>query len=133
MHFTNSILAVGLIASSVVAHPGPHPVAGRSEIQKRNVMAKRCAGAAAAMNQKRYEKRNFAKRAIEARANVTYQITTEAPYYEVIQNDTCVLTPEVTQGPYVWPRSQTLRQDMSEGESGIPFVCACPPFSLVTF
>lgn len=85
------------------------------------------------MNQKRYEKRNFAKRAIEARANVTYQITTEAPYYEVIQNDTCVLTPEVTQGPYVWPRSQTLRQDMSEGESGIPFVCACPPFSLVTF
>lgn len=40
MHFTNSILAVGLIASSVVAHPGPHPVAGRSEIQKRNVMAR---------------------------------------------------------------------------------------------
>lgn len=56
----------------------------------------------------------------ERSGNTTYQITTEAPYYDVIQNDTCVLTPEVTQGPYVWPRSQTLRQDMSEDQPGVP-------------
>ncbi|TLD20234.1 protocatechuatedioxygenase beta subunit protein [Venturia nashicola] len=61
------------------------------------------------------------KRELETRSNVTYQITTEAPFYEVIQNDTCILTPEVTQGPYVWPRSQTLRQDMTEGQAGVPF------------
>jgi hypothetical protein len=109
MHFTNTLLAAGLIATSV-AHPGPHAHVGRSEVQKRNAMAKRCAPAVAAMNEKRYNKRSLAnKRSLEARANSTYQITTEAPYYEVIQNDTCVLTPEVTQGPYVWPRSQTLR------------------------
>ncbi|KAG9229792.1 dioxygenase [Amylocarpus encephaloides] len=122
MHFPTSMMAAGLLVSLALAHPGPHAHATRSETQKRNVMAKRCAGAAAAMNEKRYSKRNLEKkRSLEARANATYQITTEAPYYEVIQNDTCVLTPEVTQGPYVWPRSQTLRQDMSEGQAGIPF------------
>ncbi len=53
--------------------------------------------------------------------NTTVQIQTEAPYYDSIQNETCVLSPIVTEGPYVWPRSQTLRQDMSEGQIGVPF------------
>lgn len=92
----------------------------RAEVNRRGEMSKRCASAAADMNQKRYAKRN-GKRDLDARrANATYQITTEAPYYEVIQNDTCVLTPEVTEGPYVWPRSQTLRQDMTESQPGVP-------------
>lgn len=99
MLFTSTLLATGLLVSSAVAHPGPHPAVHGSDLQKRNGMAKRCAGAAAAMNQKRYNKRNLAKRAVEERSgNATFQITTEAPYYDVIQNDTCVLTPEVTQG-----------------------------------
>lgn len=54
--------------------------------------------------------------------NATYTITTEVPYYEIIQNDTYVLTPEVTEGSNVWPRSQALRQDMSEGQPGIELV-----------
>ncbi|KAJ5646537.1 hypothetical protein N7490_002909 [Penicillium lividum] len=62
--------------------------------------------------------RNLGKRSHEQNTNV--QIQTEAPYYDVIQNDTCVLTPEVTEGPYVWPRSQTLRQDMTEDQPGVP-------------
>lgn len=41
--------------------------------------------------------------------------------YEVLQNDTCVLTPDVTAGPYIWPQSQTLHQDMTEDQTGIPF------------
>lgn len=123
MHFSNSLLAAGLLTSAVVAHPGPHPEVGHSELQKRNIMAKRCAGAAGHMNQKRYAKRTLERRHLETRrGNATFEITTEAPYYDVIQNDTCVLTPEVTQGPYVWPRSQTLRQDMTEGQAGIPFI-----------
>lgn len=102
MHFPSILLAAGLLASSAVAHPGPHPVIGRSELHKRNAMAKRCAPAVAAMNEKRYNKRSLAnKRSLESRANATVQITTEAPYYEVIQNDTCILTPEVTQGKQV--------------------------------
>jgi protocatechuate 3,4-dioxygenase beta subunit len=121
MHFSTTIFTAGLIIGSTIAHPGPHPALPRSEVMRRSDMSKRCASAAASMNEKRYAKRNQAKRDLEARrSNATYVITTEAPYYEVIQNDTCVLTPEVTEGPYVWPRSQTLRQDMTEDQVGVP-------------
>ncbi|KAM3065614.1 hypothetical protein ACMFMF_010836 [Clarireedia jacksonii] len=116
----HSFVHPGLIIGSTVAHPGPHPIMTRSEVMRRSDMSKRCASAAASMNEKRYARRNQAKRDLAARSNTTYTITTEAPYYEVIQNDTCVLTPEVTEGPYVWPRSQTLRQDMTEGQAGVP-------------
>lgn len=47
---------------------------------------------------------------------------TEAPYYDVLQNNTCILTEETTSGPYVWPQSQTLRQDITEGQVGIPMI-----------
>lgn len=59
---------------------------------------------------------------VERDGNTTVAITTEAPYYDVLQNETCILTEEVTAGPYVWPRSQTLRQDMREGQAGIPMI-----------
>jgi hypothetical protein len=99
MQVLSSLLAVSLLASTVVAHPGGHEAVSRSDIQKRGVMAKRCAGAAAAMNEKRWNKRQ-AKRDLEARrGNATFEITTQAPYYDVLQNDTCVLTPTVTEGP----------------------------------
>lgn len=85
----NIIAAAGLLsATSVVAHPEVLP---RGEVQRRGMMSKRCAPAAAQFNKKRYAQR-MNKRA----ENATYTITTEAPYYDVIQNDTCVLTPEVT-------------------------------------
>lgn len=115
MHFTSSsILTAGLMVSLVAAHAGPHPVASSSQIARRSQMAKRCAESAGLMNKRRNEKR-MSKR------DATYQITTESPFYQTIQNDTCVLSPEVTAGPYVWPRSQTLRQDMTEDQVGIPF------------
>jgi protocatechuate 3,4-dioxygenase beta subunit len=52
----------------------------------------------------------------------TYQIKAAAPHYDFLKNDTCILTPEVTQGPYQWTASQILRQDMTEGQAGIPLV-----------
>ncbi|TVY83759.1 hypothetical protein LSUE1_G004559 [Lachnellula suecica] len=122
MQFFSTLMATGLFATAVVAHPGPHPEPESHDLAKRNTLARRCAGSVAAMNEKRYNKRNFEnRRSLEARANYTDFVNTETPYYDVIQNDTCVLTPSVTQGPYVWPRSQTLRQDMTEGQNGIPF------------
>lgn len=63
--------------------------------------------------------------------------------FVTVQNNTCVLTPEVTEGPYVWPRSQTLRMDMTEGEVGVPLTldvgildmatCEPLPDALVSF
>ncbi|KAJ5316068.1 Intradiol ring-cleavage dioxygenase [Penicillium atrosanguineum] len=46
--------------------------------------------------------------------NTTYLIHTETPFFSTTRNDTCGLTPEVTQGPY------TLRQDMTEDQVGVP-------------
>ncbi|KUJ07640.1 aromatic compound dioxygenase [Mollisia scopiformis] len=124
MQFLQALLAAGFLASSVVAHPGEHDIIpSMSEILKRSTLAKRCAGAVGDMNKKRWAKRQ-AKRSLEARKaeNTTFEITTEAPFYDVLQNDTCVLTSTVTEGPYVWPRSQTLRQDMTEGQAGVPML-----------
>lgn len=36
------------------------------------------------------------------------------PYYDVIQNTTCIQVPDIIQGPYVWPQSELLRTDVSE-------------------
>ncbi|KAJ4410316.1 hypothetical protein N0V82_009263 [Gnomoniopsis sp. IMI 355080] len=117
---------VGLLSTGALAHPEVLP---RGEIARRGMMSKRCEPAAAAFNKKRYAERMNKKRAEEeaeflakraASENATYTITTEAPYYSVIQNDTCVLSPEITWGPYVYPNSQTLRQDMSEDQPGVP-------------
>lgn len=115
-------------APFVSAHPGPHHLQTRSEIARRAELSKRCPGQAATFNalrQKRaVEKRSIlsphgslAPRGING-TNVT--IYTESPHYDTIQNDTCVLAPEIYAGPYLWPRSQTLRQDMSEDQAGVP-------------
>ncbi|KAI0430594.1 Intradiol ring-cleavage dioxygenase [Xylaria sp. FL1042] len=109
-----SVIVASLL-SVAVAHP---EILSRREIQRRSDISKRCETSAANFNRKRVAKR-MAKRWAGA-GNTTVQIQTEAPYYDSIQNDTCVLSPIVTEGPYVWPRSQTLRQDMSEGQLGVP-------------
>ncbi|KAL2694896.1 hypothetical protein Neosp_001485 [[Neocosmospora] mangrovei] len=84
-------------------------------------LSKRCAAGVANFNKRRYERRsaeNLKRRA----QNSTFEIVTEAPYYDVLQNDTCVLVPDVTAGPYYWPRSEILRQDMTEDQPGVPLV-----------
>lgn len=112
-----AILAIGANLLTVFAHP--HKELTYHELTQRTAISKRCEGAAASMNEKRWQ-RQAAKRSLAARGNSSVVITTEAPYYETLLNDTCVLTPEVTTGPYIWPRSQTLRQDMSEDQAGVP-------------
>lgn len=109
-------LAAGLLATSATAHSD---ILSRSEISRRSGMSKRCEGQVASFNKKRQEKQ-MAKRAWDMARNSTVEITTQAPWFENIQNSTCVLTPEATEGPYVWPQSQTLRQDMTEDQPGVP-------------
>ncbi|KAF3021015.1 hypothetical protein E8E14_011067 [Neopestalotiopsis sp. 37M] len=89
-----------------------------AEIERRSTLSSRCEASAANFNKKRYEHRVSKRWA--GSGNTTYQIHAEAPYYETIQNDTCVLSPILTEGPYVWPRSETLRQDMTEDQEGVP-------------
>lgn len=109
-------LAAGLLATSATAHSD---ILSRSEISRRSGMSKRCEGHVAAFNKKR-QAAQMAKRDWDINRNSTVEITSAAPWFENIQNTTCVLTPTVTEGPYVWPQSQTLRQDMSEDQPGVP-------------
>ncbi|TEY28630.1 hypothetical protein BOTCAL_1005g00010 [Botryotinia calthae] len=106
---------LGLLATPLLAHQEVS-----AEMQKRSAdLSKRCASGTASYNKRRYERRN-AEALAKRSGNTTYTITTEAPYYDVLQNDTCVLGADVTVGPYYWPRSETLRQDMTEDQVGIP-------------
>lgn len=122
MHGIAALAAGAALLSGVVAHPH-HEMSGH-EVIRRADLSKRCESSVAALNKKRWAKRQQQqqqqKRATSG--NVTWSITTEAPYYDTIQNDTCILTEEVTSGPYIWPQSQTLRQDIREGQAGIPFI-----------
>ncbi|KAI1074325.1 protocatechuate 3,4-dioxygenase beta subunit [Whalleya microplaca] len=121
-----SLFAVGAaLLSGVVAHSN-HDLS-YSEVTRRAGLSKRCASSVAAMNKRRWTERHQ-KRA----GNTTYSITAEAPYYEVLQNETCILTEEVTGGPYIWPQSQTLRQDITEGQPGVPMLLDIGVMDLAT-
>jgi hypothetical protein len=110
--------AAAVLATLATAHPGHHGEVGSSELARRSMLAKRCAVQAGQFREKRI-KRAAEKRSIVPR-DTTVTVHAEDPFYTTIQNSTCVLVPEVTKGPYVWPQSQTLRQDMSENEPGVP-------------
>lgn len=122
---THSTLTACLTLLVGLANAHPHHESTSPELQARKSdLSKRCAPAVADLNRKRWAKRNEERAAALAKrdGNVTVSITTEAPYYDTLQNDTCILTEEVTAGPYIWPQSQTLRQDMTEGQAGVPML-----------
>ena len=118
MHFPHILLGLAT-ATSVAAHSRPQLSA--REIAEHQAISSRCAVAAGAFSAAR-KKRSLAKRqALKARdTNVTIHITD--PHFPTIQNDTCILSPEVVAGPYLWPRSDMLRQDMSEDQPGVPLL-----------
>ncbi|KAH8787995.1 dioxygenase [Diaporthe sp. PMI_573] len=111
-----TFLAAGLLSASTVAAHGE--LLSRTELSRRGALAKRCSSHVARLNEKRYAKR-MAKRGWGT-GNSTVEVTTAAPYYDVLQNDTCVLSTEITGGPYTWLQSQLLRQDTTEGQPGVP-------------
>ncbi|KAK0199725.1 dioxygenase [Desarmillaria ectypa] len=115
-----SFIVFALLAA---AHPGPHAPNKRSEeeLARRDFASSKCARHVSKMQKRRVEKR---AEALTKRSdtNSSVIITTESPYYPTIQNETCILTPEATTGPYIWEVSQTLRQDMTEDQPGIPLI-----------
>ncbi|KAK0187731.1 dioxygenase [Armillaria mellea] len=102
---------------SLTAHPGPHTPIKRSEAElaRRDLASSKCARHVGEMQHERIEKRT---QALAKRSSGF----SSSPFYPRIQNETCVLTPETTTGPYIWSKSQTLRQDMTEDQPGIPLI-----------
>lgn len=108
MKFTTLIASAGLLSGLALAHPEER--LSRREIQRRAALSKRCEPNIARLNKKRHAKR-MAKRQIDW-SNAT--IPEAQPYYDVIQNTTCIQVPDIIQGPYVWPQSELLRTDVGE-------------------
>lgn len=108
MKFAALIASAGLLSGLTLAHPEEH--LSRREIQRRAALSKRCEPNIAKFNRKRHAKR-MAKRQTDW-SNAT--IPEAQPYYDVIQNTTCIQVPDIIQGPYVWPQSELLRTDVSE-------------------
>jgi hypothetical protein len=65
------------------------------------------------MKQKRHQLRK--------RETTDFTIHAEAPTYDFIKNESCILYPEVTQGPYWYPPSELLQRDMVQDQ-----VCKYP-------
>ncbi|KAJ5476726.1 hypothetical protein N7475_002455 [Penicillium sp. IBT 31633x] len=83
-------------------------------------IARKCGHKVGEMKQKRRElhRRNLS---IDTNSKETvYKIHAQAPKYDLIKNATNILTPETSNGPYVYPQSQILRQDIREDQPGVP-------------
>lgn len=124
MHPTTLIAASTALLTSVgvLAHPHAEPA---PEVVARNAgLSKRCESSVAALNKKRWAKRAAETKAMDTKAKrtTTLNVNVEDPYYESLQNTTCIMAEEATAGPYVWAQSQTMRQDITEDQEGIPMV-----------
>jgi hypothetical protein len=91
-----------------------------SELTTHAEIKNRCGPHAAAQKRNQWA---LHRRELSVDANdreTTYQIHASAPAYDFIKNWTNILTPETSHGPYFYPQSQTLRQDIREGQPGVP-------------
>ncbi|KAJ5385697.1 hypothetical protein N7509_008238 [Penicillium cosmopolitanum] len=121
MSFTTLfVYLLSLLALVAEAHPpksfNPNELATHAEVKNR------CGPHVVA--QKRSQ-RALRRRGLSVDVNdreTTYEIHASAPKYDFIKNWTNILTPESSDGPYFYPRSQSLRQDIREGQPGVP----CP-------
>ncbi|KAF2161912.1 hypothetical protein M409DRAFT_58688 [Zasmidium cellare ATCC 36951] len=115
-----------LLTTAVEAHPHPHTPNGARILQERTEKAKKCSSQVGAMKAKRHQirkRQDLEKRGLRQGIDDTttdYVIHAEAPKYDFLKNDTCILAPEITQGPYWYPPHELLRQDMTESEVGVP-------------
>ncbi|OOF94311.1 hypothetical protein ASPCADRAFT_208828 [Aspergillus carbonarius ITEM 5010] len=114
------LTSVFFLASIIEAHPGPHSQPDPVQLARRGALAKRCSDSVGLMKRNRHAMRR--RDLPPSDGTTTYTITADAPKYDFLKNDTCILTPETSTGPYVYPRSQTLRQDLVEDQLGVPFV-----------
>ncbi|KAK7025320.1 hypothetical protein VNI00_016102 [Paramarasmius palmivorus] len=131
----SALLSAVVLASVVSAHPEPHVHISRAELDRRqlaarerHLKARNCAADIAAFNARRKAKRSLAKRQ-EASTSASESSSTTAsstssaaaPHYTTLQNTTCVLAPEVTEGPY-YINNELVRQNLIEDQPGVTLV-----------
>ncbi|KAK0458250.1 aromatic compound dioxygenase [Desarmillaria tabescens] len=94
--------------TSVVAHASPAPANWKhNNLEARHALEKRCGDVLAARRRKRSEN------ALARRSSGVLRRTSSS------NDSTCLVTPEVTQGPY-HILGEIVRQNITEGQAGIP-------------
>lgn len=127
-------LLAAAFCSYVIAHPGEvHVEPSAAELAqrrhaavKRSSVASKCGAQVAARHRARMAKRSAvsasahaaAQRALDKRDIASDSLTAQSPKYPTIQNTTCILAPEVTEGPY-YTRNELVRTDLREDQQGI--------------
>ncbi|EYE90854.1 intradiol ring-cleavage dioxygenase [Aspergillus ruber CBS 135680] len=107
-----SLLGLGAFVS---AHTPPSDT---SSIQAHQSLAQKCGPKVGQMKRAHALRR---RGSIDPGTTETdYTVHAQAPKYDFIRNWTSILTPETSNGPYFYPRSQTLRQDIREDQPGVP-------------
>lgn len=114
-------MAEELLTNATIGH-GTHDYPDSRLLPTRSEKSQRCSNQIGAMKQKRHQVRKRQEAAALAKRNEESKFTihAEAPHYDFIKNDSCILYPETTQGPYWYPPSQLLTRDMAQGQVGVP-------------
>ncbi|KAJ5873146.1 hypothetical protein N7455_003689 [Penicillium solitum] len=98
----------------------PHTAPDAASLATHNHVARKCGHKVGEVKEKRraLRRRDFS---IDPGTKETiYEIHALAPKYNFVKNSTSILTPETSNGPYFYPQSQILRQDIREGQPGLP-------------
>ncbi|KAJ6187273.1 hypothetical protein N7519_002181 [Penicillium mononematosum] len=118
--FAAYLVVLFVLAAIANAHPGPHAPVDAVAHQKRAAAAAQCSDKIGLMKRKSHALRRR-DMSIDPNIGITdYIVHAHAPKYDFIKNESCILTPEASNGPYFYPNSQTLRQDIREGQPGVP-------------
>ncbi|KAL1717606.1 Intradiol ring-cleavage dioxygenase [Schizophyllum commune] len=116
MKFT-SVLTIASLVGLVAAHAGPAPLTWkRDNLEARDTLERRCGSALAHKRAKRAEE---VMNTVLARRGLEGSDVKIHPKRSANQDSTCLVTPEVTQGPY-HVLGEIVRQNMTEGQAGVP-------------
>ncbi|KAJ5457860.1 aromatic compound dioxygenase [Penicillium sp. IBT 31633x] len=102
----------------VAAHP--HTPPNETTVTKYHDLAQKCGSKVSGMKKSRRSLRRRELSIDPGSEETTYMIHAQAPKTDFITNWTNILTPETSNGPYFYPRSQILRQDIRGDQAGVP-------------
>ncbi|KDN34881.1 hypothetical protein RSAG8_12068, partial [Rhizoctonia solani AG-8 WAC10335] len=142
--YTLSLPHLGLcllaLSSLTFAHPEddeiahPYDLARRQlEANSRHAATSKCARQIAEYNSARRMKRSLStgitKEDVQEIPGSSYEVPEkEQPTYKTIQNNTCIVAPEVTEGPY-FVQNEFLRNDLREDQPGVDLFLDIEPWS----
>ncbi|GAA5938977.1 hypothetical protein JCM1841_002728 [Sporobolomyces salmonicolor] len=118
MKFLAPLRLVTVLSGLAAAHPGAHDeLPSQAELARRSLRAREASKCSAQLEN--MKARSKAKRALHKRNIPTSVLSAATAQETAIANQTCILTPTVTEGPY-YLNGELLRTSLAEDEPGVP-------------